>query len=628
MRRLISSCCSGMRSHSPSLGQARALPVLLMLLMLLPPCDAWAQNASAKLAASKTSTADSRKVLRVAILAAESGFDPAIIHDIYSSAVIESIMENLYDYDYLARPAKLVPRTAASLPEVSGDGRTYTLRLQKGIYFADDPAFAGKRRELVIDDYLYAWKRLFDPRLRSPNAWLLEGKVVGMDKLVERACKTGVMDYDAPVAGFEVLDRYSVRVHLTQPDFNFAMILAHKPLAPMAREVVMRYQDATGQVMANPVGTGPYTLGRWVRGSRITLDANPGFRGIVWDFEPGPDPSDRELVARMKGKRMPQIGQVEISVITEEQANWLSFRSGEQDVIQLEGGLVKQALQDGRLKPELSRLGIQLSRVPDLEISYAYWNMQDPVVGGIAPEKIALRRAITMAHDMDRQIDIVFDGQAQRLSQPVPPGVVGHDPAYRSSRHYAPREANLLLDRYGYKRGPDGWRRLPDGKPLTIRFTTRADGIGRRSAEVWKKTYESLHIRMRDEVMTFPDTLKAQKACKLQTGMSAWIADYPDADNFMQLFYGPNVGASNSGCQRIAEYDKLYEESQKLPDSPQRQLLLHRMWRVMEVYAPNMIAYARYRNMLMQPRVIGFKKHPLRYAEWIYSDIDLERKSP
>jgi ABC-type transport system substrate-binding protein len=582
----------------------------------------------ASTAGAGVAAADRRKVLRYVISAPESGFDPAIVHDIYSSAVIESVMETLYTYDYLARPATLVPLTAQSLPEISDDGLTYTLRLKKGIYFASDPAFGGKRRELVIQDYLYAWKRLLDPRLRSANSWLLDGKIRGMDKLLERARRSGTMDYMAPVAGLEVLDRYSVRVHLAQPDFNFGMILAHQPLAPLAREVVERYRDQNGQVMANPVGTGPYRLARWVRGSRITLEANPDYRHMVWDFQPGSDPADLALVAKMKGKRIPQIDRVEISVITEDNARWLSFRRDEQDVVQLGGALVRQALDGDHLKPELARQGIQLSRLADLGIRYTYWNMQDPTVGGLTPEKIALRRAIAMAHDMDREIEVVYDGEAVRLSQPVPPGVVGHDPDYLSSLYFAPHQANLLLDRYGYQRGADGWRRLPDGSPLLIRYAAVADGGGRQMSEAWKKTYDSLYIRMVEDFRPFPELLKAEKACQLQSRSMSWVADYPDADNFMQLFYGPNVGISNNGCQRLPEFDRLYAQAQRLPDSPERQALLRKMWRVLEVYMPAMINYARVRTTLMQPRVLGYKNHPLKQAEWIYSDVELERKAP
>ncbi|PUA16628.1 ABC transporter substrate-binding protein [Glaciimonas sp. PCH181] len=571
--------------------------------------------------AASTSSADPAKVVRFVFVAAETGFDPALTNDLYSQLVNQSIFEPLFTYDYLARPAKLVPLTAQALPEVSADGLTYTIRLKKGIYFAADPAFKGKKRELTMADYVYSYKRLLDPQLRSPQAWLLEGKVIGLDEQADSAKQTHHFDYDANIPGFELLDRYTLRIHLKRPDFNLGMILAHQPTGAVAREVVEKYRDAQGQIMANPVGTGPYLLTQWVRGSRMVLTANPDYRGFIWDFKAGSDPEDQRIVAQMKGKRMPQIGRIEINVMVEDQSRWLAFQKDEIDLFQLEGALAPQALSGGKLKPELVAKGIQLSRIVDPEISYYYWNMQDPVVGGLSKEKIALRRAIAMAHDVREQIKVVLNDEAIALEYPIPPGVVGYDPTYKSSIQFEPQAANALLDTFGYKIGKDGWRTLPNGKPLSIRYTSRPDSNGQQQLEMWKKTYDLIHIHMIGDAMPFPDILKAEKECQLQARTAAWIADYPDGDNFMQLFYSPNIHQNNSGCTKIPEYDTLYAASQKMPAGPERDLLYHKMARLLEVYAPIRAGYARYRNMLAQPRVIGFKKHPILPTEWMYFDI-------
>ncbi|HJW57680.1 MAG TPA: ABC transporter substrate-binding protein [Burkholderiaceae bacterium] len=568
------------------------------------------------------SSADPDKVLRYVFVAPETGFDPAITRDLYSAHVVQSVFETLFTYDYLARPVKLRPLTAEALPEMSADGKTYTIRLKKGIYFMPDPAFNGKRRELTMADYVYSYKRLMDPRLNSPHSWLLEGKVEGLDELVQQAKKTGRFNYDAKVPGLELLDRYTLRIHLNQSDFNLGMILAHEPTSAVAREVVEKYQDAQGQVMANPVGTGPYRLTEWVRGAHMVLEANPDFRGSTWDFEPSSDPEDQQIIARLKGKKMPQIGRIEIFVMVEDQSRWLAFQNDEIDLFQLEGPLAPQALQDGKLKPELAKKGVQLSRIVDPEISYYYWNMTNPVLGGLSKEKIALRRAIAMAHNVKEEIKIVWNGEAVSLEYPIPPGIVGYDPDYKSSIQYEPAVANALLDKFGYKKGPDGWRTLPDGKPLQIIYSARADSNGQQQAEMWKKTFNSIGIRMEGDRRPFPDLLKAEKQCQLQSRTAPWIADYPDGDNFMQLFYGPNIGQNNNGCVKIPEYDALYAQTQKMPAGPERNLLYHKMARILEVYSPSRIGYARYRNMLAQPRVIGFKKHPILHCEWMYFDIE------
>jgi oligopeptide transport system substrate-binding protein len=569
--------------------------------------------------------ADQPKTLRTVIPAAETGFDPAVARDRYSGQVTQAIFESLYTYDYLARPVRLVPLAAAALPEVTADGKTYTIRLKQDRYFTPDPAFKGKRRALTMADYVYSWKRLFDPRLASPHTWLFKGKVVGLDQLAASAKQTGKLDYDAPVAGLELLDPYTLRIHLTRTDFNLGMILAHEPSAALAREVVEAYADINGAVHAHPIGTGNYTLAQWVRGSRIVLEKNPGHPGRVWDFKGNGTPEDERLIAQMKGKPMPQVERVEISVMLEDQSRWLSFQSGAVDLFWLDGPLAPKAMLGGRLRPELVAAGVQLSRQIDPEITYYYWNMQDPVVGGYTKERIALRRAIAMAHDIDEEIAIVWNGQAQRVEFPIPPGVIGHDPAYRSLIRYDPALANQLLDRYGYKKGRDGWRTLPDGKPLLLRYTSRNEASGVLLAELWRKTYNALGIRMDNQRMVFSDLLQAEKLCKVQSRNYQWGADYPDGDNFMQLHYGPNAYLNNASCLVDPQVDQLYAASRLMPAGPARDLLYHKMARRIEVLGAAHVAYARYRNMLAQPAVLGYAKHPILRQEWAYIDIDRSR---
>ena len=566
------------------------------------------------------------KTLRYIFPAAETGFDPAVTRDQYSNHVVQAIFETLYTYDYLARPVRLVPLAAAALPEVSPDGKTYTIRLKPGRYFTPDPAFKGKRRELTMADYVYSWKRLFDPKLVSPHTWLFQGKVAGLDQLGVNARQSGKFAIDTPVAGLELLDRYTLRIHLTHTDFNLGMILAHKPASAVAREVVDAYGDSNGAVNAHPIGTGNYTLGQWVRGSRIVLEKNREHSGEVWDFKGNGTPDDERIIAQMKGKRMPQVERVEISVMTEDQSRWLSFQSGAVDLFWLDGPLAPKALVGGRLRPELAAQGVQLSRQVDPEVTYYYWNLLDPMVGGYTREKIALRRAIAMAHNIDEEIAMVWNGQVKRIDYPIPPGVAGHDPHYRSVIRYDPALANKLLERFGYKKGKDGWRTLPGGKPLTITYTSRSEASGVLLAEVWRKTYTSLGIRMVNQRMIFSDLLAAEKLCKVQTRNYQWVADYPDGDNFMQLHYGPNTYQNNASCLADPEADKLYAASRLLTGGPERDLLYHQMARRIEVLGAARVAYARYRNMLAQPSVLGYAKHPILNQEWAYIDIDASRR--
>jgi ABC-type transport system substrate-binding protein len=324
---------------------------------------------------------------------------------------------------------------------------------------------------------------------------------------------------------------------------------------------------------------------------------------------------------------MPQVGRIEVSIIEEDQARLLAFQKGEIDLMNMEGPLAPNVLDGDKLRPELAQKGVKLSRFVDPEISYHFWNMQDPVVGGFEKEKIALRRAMAMAYNTPEEIKVVRNGQAVEINFPVPPGVVGHDPAYRSSVKYDPAGANSLLDRFGYKKGADGWRNQPDGKPFTVVYASRPDSLGRQQDEMWKKALDSIAIRMEVKKDKFPELLKLERQCKLMMRTASWIADYPDADNFMQLLYGKNIGQNNNACAKIPEYDKLYEQSIRMPDSPERNRLYHEMTKLIEAYAPWRLNIARYRNMLIQPTVLGYRKHPILHSEWQYIDVASKKGS-
>src|SRR5437588_3919097 len=225
--------------------------------------------------------ADPLKILRVTFQVAETGFDPVRVSDYYSGAIIEAIFDTLLTYDYLARPAKLVANAAESLPEISSDGRSYVFRIRKGVYFADDPAFKGRKRELTALDYASSFKRFYDPKHRSPYAFLFTGKIVGLDELAEQAKASGSFDYDAPVAGLQTPDRHTLVIRLKQPDLNFSHVLAFALSGAVAREAIEAYGDESP---SHPVGSGPFLLKRYTRTSKIGLALNPCHRGNVGDF--------------------------------------------------------------------------------------------------------------------------------------------------------------------------------------------------------------------------------------------------------------------------------------------------------------------------------------------------------
>ena len=568
--------------------------------------------------------ADLDKVLHWEFRAAETGFDPGKVTDYYSNTVIEAVFERLLTYDYLARPSKLVPEAAEGMPQISDNGKTYLFRIRKGTYFAPDPAFKGAKRELTAEDVAYSIKRHMDPKNRSYWQWLVDGKIAGLDELAQKAkASNSNLDYDAKVAGLEVVDRHTLRIRLTRTDYNFTYILAMPAMSIVAREVIDAYGEDTN---AHPVGTGPYMLTRWARASKISLEANPNYHGFVWSFQPGIDPRDRKIVAAMKGKKMPVIGRIEISVIEEEQSRWLAFQRGELDILLLPGTFAPVAMPGNKLSADLARRGVTIDQLVDPEITYNFFNMRDPVLGGFAKEKVALRRAIVMAYDTAEEIRVVRKDQAVEVQSPIPQGVAGFEPKYRNANAFDPAAANALLDKFGYRRGADGFRTLPDGAPLLIkRWSRSGDSEARELDDLWSKSLKRIGLRIEAVSTKFADLLKMARQCQPMMAGAAWIADYPDADNFMQLLSSANVGQSNYSCYSSPEFDRLYQATRLLPDSPERNAIYREMNRRLEADTVWKLGVSRLRTMLIQPKVKAYKKHPILHAEWPYIDVELQR---
>jgi len=587
---------------------------------------ALAMVAATAMAADPPRWADPAKTLRVMFPIAETGFDPQATQDYYSSHIHRAIFEPLYEFSYLARPYRFVPNTATAMPEISADGRTWTMHVKPGIYFADDPAFKGKKRELTAEDYVYSWKRLLDPKIRAPFLWFLDNKLVGADTVLAKAKETGKFDYDAPIEGLRALDRYTVRMVLKEPDYVMLGYMTQSPMAAVAREVIEAYGDASGWAMANPVGTGAYRLAQWRRGQKIGLEANPNYREEFFPQDGGP--ADRELVAAMKGKRLPQIGRIEVSIIEESNPQLLAFDSRALDYMNVPPDLVTNALDTAttKLKPRYTAEGVWLARVMDPALAYCYFNMDDPIVGGYTPDKIALRRAVVMAFNTKDLIDVWYQGQAVRATQPIPPPVAGDSAGFDANIKYDRATAKALLDRFGYKdRDSDGWRDLPDGKPLVLMMGSSTSGRDRERDELWKKSMTAVGIRLDFVKQKWPDLLKMARAGKLQMWPVGWITTYGEGDAFMQLMYGPNSGQSNLGRFVNAEYDELYRASKLVRDGPERNAIYRKMATILAAYTPWDIGVYRYTNTLVRPWVLGYKRHVYFEHPWKYLDIDTAR---
>src|SRR5271155_2111128 len=572
---------------------------------------------------SAATWADPAKVLRVALPSDITGLDPAATSDLYSGAVEARIFDALYHWDYLERPYRFVPSVALGMPDISSDGRTWTIRLQHGIFFADDPVFAGKRRELTAADFVYAWKRSVDPRVRSPNANILEGKLAGLDAAVARAKATGRFDYDADIVGLRAIDRYTIQIQLVEPDYTLLTSLDSLALRAVAREVIEKYSDASGRAMDHPVGTGPYRLKEWQRGRKVLLEANPGFREEHFPAAPATsDGATKSMAAAMKGKRIPQIGVIDIAVVEESNPRLLMFSGGELDIIDIPADLAPKIIDStGHLLPEYVRRGVDLQRGMELTVTYAYFNMEDPVVGGYSPERVALRRAICSAYNIADEIRVLRNGQGEAATQPIPPDIEGHVHGFKGFAPYDPAVARALLDRFGYREG-GGYRALPESTALVMHMASAPSAVARQYDELWQRSLNAVGIKIDFEVQKFPETLKAAFAGQLQMARFGFTADTPN--EFMQLFYGPNAGAAGNLARfRNSEFDALYLQSRRVPEGADRNKLYEKMTTLLAAYSPWCVEAYRISNTVAAPQIRGYRKnaHYLN-TQWQYLDIE------
>jgi ABC-type transport system substrate-binding protein len=595
------------------------------------PLPALALAATLFAVAPPAAAADAGKVFRYAFPIAETSLDPAKGVDLYSGYITSAIFDVPLKYDYLARPLKLKPNTLAAMPEISADGLVYTLRVKPGIYFDDHPAFKGRKRELVAEDYVYSMKRLLDPKLAAAMLSQLEGHVAGVDEALARARKTNRLDYDAPIEGLKTLDRYTFQIRLTRPYYNFIYNLTDcRVTCAVAREVVEHHGDDIG---SNPVGTGPFRLAFWKRSSKLVFEPNPNFREDHFDGEPAADDTEGQaILAAQRGKRLPLLQRVEVYIVEEEQPRWLAFLNEDFDLAyELSSEFANIAMPNNRIAANLERRGIRMAQEPGLDLTFAYFNMEDPVVGGYTPEKVALRRAVSLGYNTRDEIAIVRKGQAIPAHTPYSPGVAGYDPDFRTSASdYSVPKARALLDMYGYlDRNGDGYRERPDGKPLVLEIASTPSVRDQQIDELWKRSMDDIGVRMTFRKAKWPDLLKEAYAGKLMMWKLGGAAAAPDADTWLASLYGPNAGLKGNIAQfRLPAYDALYERARAMPDSPGRTKLYQEMARLVVAYAPWKVNSHRILTDMWHPWVIGFRRPAVQSDSfWKYIDIDTARRA-
>lgn len=520
------------------------------------------------------------KTLHAFLSTGETALDPAVASDVATLSLLENLFDPLLRYDYTARPVKLIPNTLAAMPEVTDSGKTYTFHLRQDVYFTPDAAFKN-RRQVTAADYVYSFKRLYDPALKSPWLYLFDG-----------------------VAEMQAVDPFTLRIRLKAPDPNFLFYLAMPATGVMAREVVEAYGAQVGN---HPVGTGPFKIGTWKHSDQIILLANRDFRPT--EFE---------------GKRLPLLDRIDIKIVEEYQSRVLGFLNGEFDFLeQLPESMKEMVLSDdARLKPELARKGIVLAPFPVLQTYYMWMNMDDPLIGGYSKEKVALRRAIALGYNRDEDIGTMKKGLALPAVTPLPPNVLGYDANYRSPVAYDPALANALLDRYNYRKGADGYRTQPDGKPLTLVMHSESSTVGRLRDELWRKNLNAIGLKVVFKSDKKTEIIKASRLGAVMMFETNWVADFPDGDNFYQLLYGPNAGRANYARFNLPAYNQRYEQARSMGESPQRTALYDDLANIIHAYTPWVLLTHPISADLQQPWLKNYRRHPVEFTNWRYLDVD------
>ncbi len=506
---------------------------------------------------------------------APRSLDPVQASSIYANFLVVNLYDTLYRYRYLARPYELAPNLAAGMPEFSDDGLTLTITLKPGVRFIDDPAFPeGAGREVIAQDVVYSILRHFDPDMRGQGAWLWQGKLEGLDEW-----KAAGADYGAPPSGLQAVDRYTLQLRLTRPFPQIVHTLTQGYAAVVPREAVEHYGEQLG---TRAVGSGPFRLETF-DSARAVLVRNPGFRKepIVLTeegFEPGRDQVWGLDV--IEGRAPPLTDRVEVEFIAEDASRWNTFYSGRSDYLKVPVSQVDSLLSStapAQLKPELAERFFVESE-PEAGFVYTNFNMSDPRIGyhedPVQDQRNqALRCAIRKGFDWPTRNAQFFAGIGQVFPGIIPPGVPEFDPGFDdSSITYDPQGARELLETHGWT--PENLPVLEYGFPASVterqmfeQFRSFMEAIGFPRDKVQPMSYAS-----------FGDYAQAYSKRQVMLMTAGWTMDYPDAENTLQLFYGPNASpGSNTANFDNPRFNELYREAAVLQESPERTALFRQM---------------------------------------------------
>lgn len=571
---------------------------------------------------------DDQVVLRLPMRAAGPGsLDPVTGSTVYDNRAASLFYETLLQYKYLSRPLELEPLLLEEMPQMSeSDGQMrFRFTLKQGIRFHDDPCFeSGVGREVVTEDVFYSWKRLTDREYEYESYWLLENTILGLDEYKDaqaRRNKAGQPhDYDAPVEGLVKIDDHTFEVVLAEPVYNFIWKLAMFQLSVVPREAVERYGS---ELSRHPVGTGPFLLEQWTEKKDLTAVRNPAYHEQLFPTEH--EPQDEELGLHLDaGRRLPLADRVEITMFVQENPMWLEFKSGKLDYVQVPAENFLEAFhkRSRKLKKDFREKGVVSHAVPLLDFIFRGFNMEDPLLGGYTEEKRKLRQALHLATDLEEFNNVFYNDTNVLYDGMIPPGLAGYPPDGQGPVSWLGRDVELakeLLAEAGYPGG--------EGLPK-IDYYISASGNIPEQAELFKRQLSEIGVRLNVRSMTFAQLIDAINKKKAALFGFAWSSDYPDGENNLALFYGPNKapGANHYNYQND-EFDRLYEQIRVMPPSPERDGLYEKMRDIVLTDTAYIGSMARVRFYVVNPWLKNFKPTEDFY-NWVkYLDLDEARRA-
>jgi len=541
------------------------------------------------------------------------GFDPGYTSDIYSAEVTSSIYECLYTYHYLKRPYEIIPRLADGMPQISKDGLTYTIKIKKGVYFADDACFEeGKGRELKADDFIFAWKRLANIKFLSPNWWVFDNKIVGLDRFREytKTCKSQFdVDYSREVEGLQIPDDYTVVIKLIRPWPQFIYILAHHPTAPIAKEAIDYYGK---DIINHPVGTGPFKLKLWRKSSYIELVKNPNFREEYYPAEGEAGDLEKGFLDDT-GKKVPLVERLLWLIIEEEQPMWLQFLRGKIDASAIPKDNFGQAISPARdLTEDLKERNIRLVKIYDPDVFYIGFNMEDPELGKNKP----LRQAISYGYNRTREIELFWNNVWEVAYGFIPPVFKSYSDQIKTiGQRYDPEKARQLVKEA---------RKIHGGDLPTLKISVGSmDTQRRQMAQFYERCLEEIGLDIELEFMDWPVFLEKLNTKSCQIFSLGWMADYPDAENFLQIFYSKNAAPGPNHFNYSSErFDRIYEKVIVMEDCPERTRLYQEAEKIVLEDCPVAFTTHRVRYILLHDWLGNYKAHVYPFGVWRYRKAD------